>query len=91
MRARMRGEINQLDRLFDRPERGVRHRIRRAGEGQNRAVVVRIGLAIEERHFGDRKDGANDRIQRGRVPPFGKVRNALHQLSWQTVSLTHSF
>ncbi len=85
MRTVVLRQINQLDGLFDAPQGRIRHRGRRPNEGEHGAVVIRIGFAIEQRHFGHRRDRRNDGLHLGRVAAFGKIRNALYELSGHTL------
>ena len=81
MRALMPSEVDEGDRLFDRADRGVGDRGRRADEGEDGAIVVRVLLAVEQDHFGDGEDAVDDRIDFGGVAPLGEIRHALDELS----------
>jgi len=79
--ALLPGEIYEQRRLFNRAERRIGHRRGRSNESQYGAVMIGVRFAIQQDHFRDRNDGLDDGIHLGGIAPFGKVGNALNQLS----------
>ncbi len=86
MRSLLLGEIDQRDGLFHRAERRIGHRRGRTNEGQHAAVVIRIGLAVQEHHLGDSEDSLHDRINFAGIAAFRKIRDTLNQLSRHLLS-----
>jgi hypothetical protein len=76
------GEIDQLDGFRHAAQGGVGHRGGWAYEGEDRAIVIGIRLAVQQDHLGDGEDRLNDGIHLGGIASFGKIGNTLHQLSW---------
>ena len=85
VRALMLGEIDEGDGLFHRAERGFGDRGGRPDEGENAAVMIDIGFAIEQHDSGDRSDGCGDRVDFRGVASFRKVRNTFNQLSRHSI------
>src|ERR1700704_355416 len=59
--------------------RGGGHRIRVAGEGEDRAVVIDVAGLIEEPNAGDVADGLRQSVDRVAAPAFADVRHTLDQ------------
>src|SRR3981081_1864428 len=63
----------------DEGVRGGGHRIRVAGEGEDRAVVIDVAGLIEEPNAGDVADGLRQSVDRVAAPAFADVRHTLDQ------------
>ena len=56
-------------------------RLRRADEGDDRAVGVFARIDVEQRHAADSLDLRRDAADHRGVAPFGKIGHAFHQLA----------
>ena len=71
-------EVNQLRRLGDAKVCGFFHRFGRPDKGQDRAVVVHVGMPVQNAHSAHARDSSNDRIHHFRTAGFGKIRDAFN-------------
>ena len=52
--------------------------------------MIGVRLAIQQDHFRNGNNGLDNRIYLGGIAPFGKVGNALHQLSHHSAYFPNS-
>ena len=80
MLAAVRREVDQRVRLADAGERGVDHDVDRRDEGDDAAIVARVGARVEHVRAGDAGDGVTNGGDDLGAAAFGEVRNALDEL-----------
>jgi hypothetical protein len=78
-------EIDQLCRRLDRVERGAFHGFRPADEGKHRAVVIDVGMLIEEGDTLDRRDSRSDFGDDFGPPRFAEVGNTFDNLGHRLI------
>ena len=72
-------EVDQLVGFSDAAQRRFGDCFRFTGEGDHRAVVIGVALAIEQIDAFHLAHGCDNGVDLGDVAPFGKIRNALNQ------------
>src|ERR1700744_6008090 len=70
-------EVDQLCSFADTANRGLNHRLRGAGDGDNGAVVIRVERPVEQMHAVD-MHRADDLANLGAVTALREVGNALY-------------
>jgi hypothetical protein len=76
----VRAQVDALERALEEGEDGGGQRGEVAGEGEHAAVVVAVGLRVEDAHAGDLLDGRDHGVDDLRPAPLADVRHALDDL-----------
>ena len=79
--AMMLRHVDGFGGAFAGAEGCLDHRLRRADEGDDRAVGVFARIDVEQRHAADSLDLGHDAADHRGIAPFGKIRHAFHQLA----------
>ena len=79
MRARVPRQVDQFGGFAHAANRGFGHRLGLSGECDDRAVMIRIALAVEHQNARHGAHGVNERVHFGRVAPFGEIWHAFDQ------------
>jgi hypothetical protein len=80
-------EVNEFGRAARGAHGGFHGSLRFGDEGDHRAVVISIHLAIEHENARDGLDGAHDLFDDFGTPPFAEVRDAFDDLLHRSRSL----
>ena len=75
----MFGEVNQLGGFADAAQRGFGDGFGFARDGDHAAIVIGVTFAIEQVDAGNFAHGRDDRVDFGRVAPFGEIRNTFDE------------
>ena len=80
MLARVRAQVDALGGRGDPTECGFADGTRRPRDRDDRAVVVRIHLAVEHEHAGDAAHRLDDLVEHLGPPALTEIRNAFDDL-----------
>ena len=82
MRAVVLPHVDHLRRLGDGLERRLGHGVRRADEGDDRAIRVGPGIDVQQLHARDGFNRVGDGLDLGPVASFGEVGDTFDDLGW---------
>ncbi len=81
MSALLPGQVNELNGLLYRAERGFGNSRGWTDEGDDAPVVVMVRLTIQQHHFGHTQNRLNDGVYFRLIAAFRKVRDTLDELA----------